>query len=468
MRKCRFLILFCLAALPLTLNGQKAVVKGSGNGYAGKEIRVFIQSDPVTKDQIPAARVTGSPEGKFSFDIEGGGIRKVFLNAGIFSFYLYVSGGKEYVLKLPDLISKSPEEEQNVFFTPVKVIPEIINDPEDINNYYRRFDAEYDQVFNRVADRIIYHTKLEDIPLLIENLNSLSSPSDPQLFSDFITFRLIMLNMMAKGDYPGRMEDSTLLNNRFAPENPACLDLAEQVFSRSFKRIMSGKNSESFRKAAGAASVEGLRKVISDDHRVSNEQLLDYIIISNLYDSFYEGSIHPDLVVKILSTLMTLGSSEFIRNTSSSVLERIQLLREGSPVPGFSLYDKAGEKFSPESFKGKYLIISFARSDNMFTVTEYGMLVSWYQRYSDKLQVVTILRDPDFRKAAARMAGYGFSWVMLDGSSSDILEYEYDVPVYPSFILIDPEGKIKSGNCPFPSEGLESLVRRITSQGNKN
>ena len=174
-----------------------------------------------------------------------------------------------------------------------------------------------------------------------------------------------------------------------------------------------------------------------------------------------------DNVLALLSSVGTGGSSQFLKELAVKIKERILMLSVSTNPPEIKLPDINGRQYTLNDFSDKFLLISFARSDNSFSIAEYGILNTWLNRYREKLQVVTILRDNDFRRAVSRMSDYGFSWIMLDGSSADMLEYLYDVKLYPSFLLIDQAGLIVMRNCPFPSENLEALIGKISGKGLK-
>lgn len=443
---------FCL------LSGQNVRISGSGKGYAGVEMRIFTLSDPITKSLKPFTRVLCDEKGSFSVSVPVKGTGTIFIRSGVFTFYLYAAEGRVYQIKLADFIPKPPGEEQNPFFEEVKILPEIVNDTTDINNLIRKFDAVYDPAFNRISDRVVYNTKRNDIPGIIEELNFLSTPGMPELFADFIKFRLIMINMVGSGEYSGRVEDSVLINKKFVPGNPAYHDLIEQRFTGYFATVLNGPYRTDFINAIASSSFADLEKAILHDGKVSNEELADYIILLNLFPAWYDGSIPRENILKLFSSMSSAGCSEYIMELASVISERILALNEGYPAPGFALRDSEGNEKTIAAFGGKYLLLSFARSDNAAVMAEFGILNSWYKRYSANLQVITILTDSDFASAVAAMRSAGFGWTMLNGSKQDMVEYNYNVKMYPAFILVGRDGKTVSSGCPFPSENLERTL----------
>lgn len=449
------------------ISAQKMKLSGYGKGYQGAELKIYYQSDPVSKSLVPISRINCDSEGHFECELSIRQSDLVIIKTGIYHLSLYIDTIRDLYIKLPDFIAKTAEEEQNSYFAATKSIPEVPGNRSNINNLISAFDSVYNPIFNRVADRVMYNVKRKDIPSLIEKLNSFSSKGAPSYFNDFIRFRLVMLNQVASGEYPGRKEDSLLINLKFSPENQAYTDLIEQMFTKYLNGLSGGRLKESFNHALLKPSVSELKQVIFNDGKVTNEQLLEYIIIMNLFDEYYGSTIIREKVIAMLEELKSRGSSEYIRNIAGTIVAKLTMLGAGTIPPFFSLRDDKGEMTSVKDLKGKYLILSFARSDNAFSVSEYGILKSWALKFRDDLNVVTILRDNDYNTGLKRFHNFGFNWVILDGSEADMTEYLYDVVLYPSFLLLDREGKIIVNPCPFPSENLEALIgKKIAEEMN--
>lgn len=434
---------------------QRISISGSGKGYAGAEIKIYTLSDPVTKALIPLKKVSCDSAGYFSFETDATKEQTFVFKTGIFYLSLYSHGAGNIVLKLPDYVAKNEEEQQDSYFRETRMVPEVANDTTDINNLMRRFDKVYDPVFNRIADRIMYNTKKGDIPALIESLNSVSVQGNSSFMNDFIRFRLMMLNQVAGGEYPGRKEDSLLINSRFVPENPAYADLVEQMFTGYFRVLAGTRLKDSFNRALMASSAGDIEKVLNIDGKITNEQLAEYVIIMNLFNEYYGSMIRAERVIGLLKNLKQESSSAYIRELAGDVISRLTLLETGSDPPPLNLKDESGTWFSVRDHKGKFLLLSFAASDNAFSLSEFGLIRAWSSRFSGDLDVVTVLCDRSYEAGVKKLHNMGFRWKFLDGSSSEMDEYNYNVTMFPAFILLDRNGKIAVKQCPFPSENFD-------------
>jgi peroxiredoxin len=460
MRIFRIIILLFLFLSGYSIFAQTVKINGSGKGYANTELRFFSQTDPISKNLMPLFRLTCDEKGSFSCLVPCRGTGIINIKTGLYCFNLQINEGSEYTLRLPDFAPKPAGQEYNPYFAETRLIPDVVNDTNNINNLIRIFDGEYNPVFNLVADLISKNYKRNEIPSIIEKLNNISGSMSPTFNSGFIKFRLIMLNMVAYGMYPGRKEDSVMINQAFIPDNQAYTDLIEQIFSGSFRRFLTGTGKDNYIRAIGESSLPELRSLVLSDGKAVNSQLRDYVILMNLYNEYWSGSIPLENTLLLMTALKEDASSAFISETASMMILQIPAMLSGRIPPDFSLAGTDGKALSLKDFKGKYLLLCFARSDNPSVMEEFSILKMWQNKYPKELAIVTILVDRDFKTASGKMKKYGFGWNFLDGSDADLLEYQYNIKIHPSFILLDTEGKIVANPAPYPSENLEWLVAK--------
>jgi hypothetical protein len=449
---------FYFILFSFSLHSQTVNLKGTGNGYQLAELRFFVQTDPITRSLKPLFRITCDKNGAFSCLVPCKGTSVISIKTGIYNFVLQVREGENLTLGLPDFAAKPEGEDQNPFFAETKIIPDVINDKENINNLIRVFDSQYNPIFNQVAERVSKNFKRKEIPSIIETLNQVSASMSPEFNSSFIKYRIIMLNMVAYGTYPGRMEDSVFINQKFVPDNQAYLDLIEQIFTGYFRNILTGPLKDSFVNSVSNSSLKELKGILLRDGKAVNDELQDYVILLNLTNEYFNNSIPAENVIKLMTALKTDGSTEFIKMLADGLSDRLSATLIGRTSPDFYLKSNDGRQLSLKDFRGKFVIISFSRSNSPATIMEFGIMKMWQDKYSKDLQIVNIVTDSDFTSAYSRLKERGFNWVFLDGSNADLLEYQYNIKMYPSFILLDRDGRIISDPAPYPSENLEAVI----------
>ena len=461
MKICKPFLFLLLVLVTSHLNANSILVKGSGSGYNNVDIRFFSQTDPVTKGLKPLLRIRCNETGSFSAEVPYDHPEVIFMKTGTFMFRLYLTGNPVYELLLPNYVPKVKAEEMNPFFHETELMPQVINNKDDINNLIRDFDSEFDPVFNFVAERVLRNTRNEDLHKEISKLEKYPVNRDNILYVNYVLCRKQMLELVYNSSSTEKEKALDFLNSGFDPGNPAFADLAEQIFSGYFNSFLSGTLKESYTRAIATASYSELKTVILRDGLIRNNVLADFVILLNLNKLYYDRTQPADNIRKILSLMRSQSETDSIRNTASIQLEKINSTLTGNSLPDFSLADSDGKMKTLKDFKGRFLLLSFARSDDPPSLTELSVVSMWQNKYAKDLQIVTVLSDDNFISGTAGMRKNGFNWTFLNGSDRDNLEYTYDIKIYPTFILLDRDNRIISDPCVYPSEELEIKLTSI-------
>ena len=129
-------------------------------------------------------------------------------------------------------------------------------------------------------------------------------------------------------------------------------------------------------------------------------------------------------------------------------------VREGDMAPAFSTVNFEGEPVSLSSFKGKFVVLDFWGTwcgPCIAVIPELKELFQKYQPHNVELISVACELGKDEDKMLSKAKNFvqqkGMNWIHLfenkNNNDSELsLIRKYSVDVYPSTILIDPEGKI--------------------------
>lgn len=141
---------------------------------------------------------------------------------------------------------------------------------------------------------------------------------------------------------------------------------------------------------------------------------------------------------------------------------KMQQLQSGTmTAPVFSLEDLNGESVSLTEFRGKWIILDFWGSWCIWCIKGFPELKETYQKYTEQLEIIGI--DCRESKEAWRTAviEYELPWVNLYCPDGCSILREYGIDVFPTKIIIDPEGKIRNVTVGHNTEFfdiLEALV----------
>ena len=114
----------------------------------------------------------------------------------------------------------------------------------------------------------------------------------------------------------------------------------------------------------------------------------------------------------------------------------------GEQMKDFTLFDREGSKHQLSDFKGKYTILEFTFVGCGGCVFIKPFLEEFYKRNKDKAEVIAIYKDTKenwIKEGQERKVSY-HEW--SDNTRSAEPVAAYDIKAYPTFVIIDPNGKI--------------------------
>ena len=119
-----------------------------------------------------------------------------------------------------------------------------------------------------------------------------------------------------------------------------------------------------------------------------------------------------------------------------------QKVKIGEQMKDFTLFDREGSKHQLSDFKGKYTILEFTFVGCGGCVFIKPFLEEFYKRNKDKAEIIAIYNDTKenwIKEGQERKVSY-YEW--SDNTRSAEPVAAYDIKAYPTFVIIDPNGKI--------------------------
>lgn len=158
-----------------------------------------------------------------------------------------------------------------------------------------------------------------------------------------------------------------------------------------------------------------------------------------LYDEFGANCPYPDIAEQV-----------------KKKYQHLEGMLEGNPAPPFSLPDVNGKTVSLNDLRGKFVYIDFWAIWCGPCIKEIPSLKKTEEEYRGKnIQFVSISYDKaaDHEKWKNYVIENSLTGIQLiaDESMRSTYNKTFNIDLIPRFILLDPEGKIVSGNAPRPS-----------------
>ncbi len=443
-----------VAIMPLRGEGF-VTISGEAPGVTVKKFEVYRTGDPVTNEMISLGIIMPDEDGKFSISLSCDGIETFRFRYGIYDLYLIAEEDNNYTVRLPEFRDLSEADRQNPYFGYRNI--HLRTEEESQNNIIRTIDSVYFKIVNEITHDIYLRESKDNYDIRISGLTGLATGNMP-FTSLYLECRIMLAKMVSdQGKYRDKAIET--LDREFNISNRAYSDLVFQVFNGILKDYLSGDRASLVRRYINSSpSASELGEMVAADFSITNSQLLEYVLLMNLYYEYYLGSFVKGGVLRLIRWYATNGTNGYTRYLAGRMARRIERFMKGENPPWFSLNDRAGRIVTPDTLRGKYLLLSFGSSDSWQTLSEFNLMKSWKSEYGKDLNIVTILTDDDFIDGVAKMEGYGYDWTFLDGSNNPGLERDYDIRYLPAFFLIDRNGSIISAPAPMPSENLGRLL----------
>lgn len=185
-----------------------------------------------------------------------------------------------------------------------------------------------------------------------------------------------------------------------------------------------------------------------------------YAGLNELY--FLKGKFTKDSLQKIYNNLKVEYKESVYGTRIQNYLKVGDILKTGDSFSDFEAFDSFGNIHHLSASKGKYILLDFTETycgPCIFSVDE---LKKVYYQYQEKLAIVSFCADKSkaiWQKGILRDKP---SWLSLwDGKGlygETVLKY--GVTGYPTFFLIDPDGKIVWKNAGYGEGNIEEVLTK--------
>lgn len=466
-------IVFSLAG---GLADGNTVLRGTAPEYAGMVLDFMAYSNQIsyTEKVMGTAKVDAQGSFSVSFDIRSPQL--IFTRAGVYFLYLYAEPGTEYTVQLPPRQDKKPEEKLNPYFEEKMVHlvigecrknGQVVPTQQELNFFIRSFDDYYGPYMAKYAYNVATQGEMNDRDSTIRKIKTLF-PDIPNVFyNEYKNYKIGFLKLLSFKNKSRSISNEYFLNKPILYDNPAYAELFNQVYDRYFSyfgRTTQGKviyDDINLKK-----SYSGLQKTLLQDNVLNNDSLREFVILKCLYDEFYGSNFSRESLLVILDSLIEKTTIPEHRQTGMEIRSKITRLLAGYRPPDFKLSDQGGNLRSLDDFKGKYTYLMFCTTQNYACITEFEQVKKLYQKHADKLNIVTILADDDFAASKKFIQGKQLPWTFLHYANSPDILKEYDIRAFPTYFLLDPEGRLVLSPAPSPMENFElRLFNEMRAKG---
>jgi peroxiredoxin len=445
-----------------------SVIQGIDTTWRGQKINFLIQSDPFTGRDSLIASVLVEKDGSFKAEIDLSETCMVYSYAGTYKIFLYVEQNQDYNIILPPWQPKSEADRMNPFFKPVETHlgTKEFNET-DLNIQIRMFNDAYLPYSNKHVDKVFTDKDFESLSKDIAQMEKPFAKSKSQFFNDYRNYKYGMLRMLAYEQKSKAISDEYFKEKPVLYNNPAYIELFNMVYDKYFSFFSRADENKSLAKALSEyKSYDSVKKALQSDEVLQPYELLNMVFLKCLHDEFYKDTYSRSSLLEVLNSFIKTSTDKRQVEIAKKIRRKVTLLLVGYFPPNFLLYDKDSNLVSLDKFKGKYVYLNFCACYSYSCMNEFVMLQKLYEKHNKYLEIVSIIADEDVQAMKDFITRSGYTWTFLHFDHHPEILQEYDIRAFPTYFLIDNQGKLAMSPAPSPAEEFEGrLFKELRAKG---
>ncbi|RLD67970.1 MAG: hypothetical protein DRI95_03920 [Bacteroidetes bacterium] len=446
-----FAIIF---ALTNTINAQIVTITGNAKTYAGDELVWETYSDQITftEKQLGISKVNNKGDFKFTININKACISFIHLN--VFKGILYLEPGKSYNIVLPKKTIKLPEDELNPFFEETEFFIRCTNiDTTNLNYQIKKFDKLYDLNLTKSFEQFKGKVNKTVIDSIVQLIEKRFTASKNQYFNNYRKYNYATLRLIAYERNKKSFIEQYFAHEEILYNNPAYMHLFNQVFYNYLSVL--------YREPKGKIipynlikqkSLSSLKSTLDSFPYLTNDTLQDMVILKSMFDNFYKEDFPRKSLLFMLDSIKLSTNVNEIRTTSQNINNKLTTLLPGYIAPNFKLKDINGKRVSLEDFKDEFVYLNFCNPTSYSCQKDFKTLQELNNQQYEQFKIVTICVCSSFEEMKQLVKDNKFNWTFLYYEKNDELLKDYNVRVYPSYYLINPESKLVMSPAFPPTE----------------
>lgn len=460
----RITALCYLLLLALFAQGQTNVeIYGTTANAVGKTFSLFGYGDMLTQTEQLLDETVVDSSGSFSLKCYINYPRLIFVQAENYSQAFFIEPGRRYEVFLPPF-DWDQDEQRNVFLDPV-ALPFLFQnvDSNDLNLRIKAFDEAVDTFL--LANRLRLDFRFRPDRTLLDTL-------DRQLRARFATdaddfFQRYMRYRVAQMRADMHLEPRAKIVAKYIANEP--IRYYDENYMQLFFDLFAHSVSGGTAKVGQHRLVEWVRTgnytnfmdSLGLDPLLQNEQIRELAALQALKEAFYDRNYSRQGVAYMVDRMAKNSKFEEHRQLAGALLASFSKSEAGERLPVFALPDVERRMVSLDDFRGKWVYMAFVRVSDPNSLRELETMAhfrdSVYEKHPDVV-FVSVSCDREFQKMYHLLKNnrkgsrYNWTWLHFDGNYR-LLE-RYGIVSYPTFMLLNPEGKLHYNYTPAPASGI--------------
>jgi peroxiredoxin len=467
MRRQLLLLMIFLNLSGFVSFAEKIAIHGNSIEYKGVELTFYHYANQISDKEVLLASTKVDEKGDFELSFDVNQTEYIFCHTGVFFLYLFTEPGRQYTIKLPSRIEKKQEDILNPFFQELKVQLVITSfqsfgistqelPDQEVNYLIQSFDNFFDPFYAKYASNIYVKNDVREMDTAMHKIEATFGGIKNPYFQSYYTYRVGLLKFMSTRFKSRNISDNYFLNKPVLYDNPAFMELFNQVYEKYF--VYFGRTKEGkviYDDINTHKSLTRLKQTLAQNQVLANDTLKEFVILKGVHDGCYEMQFSREALLSVLDSLGMTTKIEKHRIIAKDIRDKVTRLLPGFAPPSFKMLNQDSTWVSLSDFKGSYVYVMFCTTQNYACLKEYEMIKKLYEKHGKLLKIITISFDEKLADTKLFARKMNYNWTFLHFGNQPAILKDYDIRTFPTYFLIDRDGKLALSPAPSPAENFE-------------
>ncbi len=454
-----FVCLFSITAF--SASKDSVIIFGTAPEYANMQLAVEYRSNYISTEYKELKRFVVDENGLFKTVFYVPNTTRVQIKLGETVGYLIVEPGNFYQIILPPYYPLKPENKLNPFFVPELILLGIYND-DQINIKVRDFEDEYNYLFSKNIQKIVLTGNHKAAQQIIDKTDNKFPSDSATWFYYYKHFKYLSLKSYIYSNQKRRVIKEGFSDIPVQYSLDPYWESFNHIFKGFFHYYSASKYGSEFKKfISSSESFDTICHSLVKDPLFQNREFAELVVLKGLYDAFYSNNYAKERIINLVKSAVSECYCKANRLIANDILLKIAKLRVGSSAPAFDLPTLSGKNKELKDFKGKFVYLNFANTQNYACKKDLQVLNQLAKIYKRDMHIVTILTDDDPDAAFDYVKNNKLKWSFLHFNQNGKVLLDYAIKAFPTYYLIDPDGNIILAPAPAPEEEFVSMFSEI-------
>jgi len=449
-----------LFLLPISLNAQNVQINGHVEGFVPKSlVRVLVYADQFSRLEKTLATTRTDSTGNFhlSLPVKATTYAMLAVNLKRTGFYLKPEAVYHFKIAQDSLIRNASPFEQ----IPLQVQMEAEDD--SLNMHIEAYDSIYNKlIVNHFRDIYQFHNR--------EILKSFEAKAKRMFgYVKNPYFQLYMHYSMASMVWGSRAKSLAEIVAAYFVGKPVLYqniqyteffnDFFQSYFESTVKKPVSRYKLLS---VIPQRNLKNLDELFASDPALATDarvrQLTEMTRLAGYYSS--HGFDRKDIKV-LFGQIAKESHFPENREIARDYLMKLKILEPGTAAPAFRLPDFMGKEFSLKDFRGKFVLLSFIKTQCPVCNRQLNDLNDISQKEGMHFANLTIVKGKVTSGFIQETHPTSRGWPFLLLGKNILLLEKYQIVTYPAYVLIDPLGRISMAPAPMPDGDLQQRITAL-------